>query len=328
MYNKMIRLKQILYMCLVVIFANAFLCGAKIVFELDTENNPVYQSVDTDKVFRDFSNDGKEAKKNYDNNYYLLYGKVLSKSKNNKEITVGALNSNAEDELTCKFSDKADINFVSGLSVGNTVRMYGKLNVGIANALSLKVKGISKAETISFSDDSYSVWGGNVYKKSSMSKKLIEGSNVVFYVPQEWTSVEHNIKAENLGSIDGYHYTLNKLGKKNAYAESFFVCYFNKKTGVQKSNIGENKLIEEAILRDILGQDNLKNKFPSKTVSTYYGTKYKYYSDVYKKNTGERYQVEAVFQEKGDGIIVYLYLFNKEPKHVDDIMVVMRLLEA
>lgn len=326
MHNKMTRLKQIAYMCLLVLFANTFLCGANDVFELDTENTPVYQSIDTDKVFRDFSNDSKTAKKSYDENFYLLYGKVLSKNKNNKEITVGAINSNSENEVKCKFSDKADINYVSGLSVGNTVRMYGKLSVGITSSLSFKAKGIAKVETVNFTDDSYSVWGGNVIKKSSMSKKTIEGSSVVYYVPQEWTSVEHDIKVENLGSISGYQYSLNNLGKKDTYEECFFVCYFDKKTGVEKKNIGEDKLIEEAILGDILGQ--LKKKFPAKTIKTYYGPKYKYYRDIFKRSTGEKYQVETVFQEKGDGIIVYLYLYHKEAKHVGDIMVVMRLLES
>lgn len=327
MRNKINHVKKSVIICLIMVCMSAILCGAKTAVELDTQSRVVYESIGTDKIFKDFSNDDKVAKSTYSDNYYLLYGKVLSKSKNNKEIVLGAIDGKSSNKLTCKFSDKDDIKFVSSLSISSTVRVYGKLTVGLKNALTLKeIKGISKVDAGNVADGAFSVLGGRAIKKTSMKKTAIEGSNTTFYVPSEWQNVEHDIKKEQLGSMSGYQYRLNEIENKDAYAESLFVCYFDKISGVDKNDRGDNKLIEEAILRDILGKDSLK-KFPLKTVNTYYGTKYKYYRDSYKKDTGEKYQVEVVFQEKGDGIIVFFYVY-KEPKHVGDIMVVMRMLES
>ena len=327
MQNKCVRLKKTAILFAFVICFNAMLCGAKPAVEMDTETRIVYQCIGADTIFKDFASDEKTAKNKYDDGYYQLFGKVLTKSKNNKEITLGAMNGKATREITCKFSDKDDISFVSSISTGNIVRMYGKLSVGIRGGISFKANGLSKADSTLATDDAYSVWGGKIIKKSSMKKRTIEGSKVNIYIPSEWQAVEHNILNEKLGSINGYQYRLNEIGNKDAFAESFFVCYFDKNTGVDKNDKGDNKLIEEAILRDVLGQNDLKKKFPLRSVTTYYGPKYKYYRDSFKKETGEKYQVEAIFQEEGDGIIVYFYVY-KDSKNINDIMVVLRLLSA
>ena len=318
---------KISVMFLIILCIDTLLCGAKKVVFMDTQDNIVYQSVDADRVLEDFSGDVKAAKNKYNNNYYLIYGKVVSKSKNNKEIVIGAVvGDEISDKITCKLSDKADIKYSSGLSNGDLVRIYGKFDVSFKNALLFKeVKGISKVETVQSSDDGYSVFGGKIIKKSLMKRTVIKGSNITYYVPSEWKAVEHDIKKEGLGSARGYQYRLNEIGNKEAEAESFFVCYFDKKTGVDINDRGNNKLIEEAILRDVLGKENLKS-FPFKTINTYYGTNYKYYRDIFKRSTGEKYQVEVAFQEKGDGIVFYVYVCNNQ-KHISDIMVVMRLLE-
>ena len=317
---------KISVMFLIILCIDTLLCGAKTAVYLDTQANVVYQSISADRILKDFSDDEKAAKNIYSNSYYLLYGKVISKSKNSKELNIGAVDGEISDDITCKLSDKADIEYVSKLFEGDLVRIYGKLDVSFKNSLLLKeVKGISKVENMRVSDDEYSVLGGKGLKKASMKKIVIEGSNISFYIPSEWKSVEHNIKKEDLGSASGYQYRLNEIGNRDANAESMFVCYFDKITGVDINDRGDNKLIEEAILRDVLGKENLK-KFPLKTIDTYYGTKYKYYRDQFKKSTGDKFWVEVVFQEKGDGIVFFVYVF-KSPKHISDIMIVMRLLE-
>ena len=329
MQNKKTYYRKIALLYLLIVCFSSILCGAKTLVELDTETNIVYQSIGADKVLSDFSKDEKAAKNTYDDGYYLLYGNVTSKNKNNKEISVGAIDLKTQEKIVCKFSDRADINYVGGLSVGNTVRIYGKLSVGFKNALSLKAKGISKIDSLKASDDAYSVQDGNEIKKSSMKNRTIKNSSdevaVSFYIPSDWQDVEHDISKDKLGSISGYQYRLNEINNKDPYAESFFVCYFDKNTGVDMNDKGNNKLIEEAILRNILDKDNL-GAFPLKSVKTYYDAKYKYYRSTFLKSTGDKYKVEVVFQEKGDGILVYLYVYNN-PRHVNDIMVMMRLLE-
>ena len=120
---------------------------------------------------------------------------------------------------------------------------------------------------------------------------------------------------------------MNYLEPKKAYSESFFVCYFDKKY-VNQNDRDKNKLIEEAIIRDIFKQDNVKNKFPYKKVKTYYGKNYICYSDTFTKGS-DKYEAELIFQEEKDGIVIYLYInYPGEADHIDDIMFTMRFLES
>lgn len=47
---------------------------------------------------------------------------------------------------------------------------------------------------------------------------------------------------------------------------------------------------------------------------------------MYKTETSEKYNVEMIFQEMDEGIGLVVYVYREE-KHIDDIMVVLRMME-
>ncbi|MCR5776038.1 MAG: hypothetical protein K6G84_01310 [Lachnospiraceae bacterium] len=61
-----------------------------------------------------------------------------------------------------------------------------------------------------------------------------------------------------------------------------------------------------------------------KTIKTDGGKTYKYYKDVYTKEiTDDNYKVEVIFQEKGKGIIVYVYVYETHKRYKDDILLLL-----
>jgi len=121
---------------------------------------------------------------------------------------------------------------------------------------------------------------------------------------------------------------LNKLDGQDSTPESVFVCYFDNSTQLgYAGDAGETKLIEKAIVENILGS---VGSFPTKRVTTYYDAEYNYYDGVFKNalEAGEGYRTEFIFQADGeDGIVVVLYVY-KEAKHVDDLLFLLRFLNV
>ena len=316
----------------ILICALPFLCGigpfgaGKVT--LDTEEHIVYQNIDANTMADEFSQNRSSAKDKYDDEFYLLYGKVISIKDNSKEIVIAQ---SGKVIITCETSDKPIIEEIKSLCLksGDGVRVYGKVDADfIGYGVDIDIDKVEKSNSSGISNTVYSTKDKGIsYDFNSLSKKTIPNSSISFYIPPEWENVEHNIKTEELGSLDGYQYRLNYLEPKKAYSESFFVCYFDKKY-VNQNDRDKNKLIEEAIIRDIFKQDNVKNKFPYKKVKTYYGKNYIYYSDTFTKGS-DKYEAELIFQEEKDGIVIYLYInYPGEADHIDDIMFTMRFLES
>lgn len=309
-----------------------FLCGIGLFsgdkVTLDTETHIVYQNIDANTMADEFSQNRSSAKDKYDDKYFLLYGKVVSIEDNYKEIVIAQ---SGKVNITCETSDKPIIEEIKsqGLKSGDGVRVYGKVDADfIGYGVDIDIDKVEKSIPSKTSNMVYSTKDkGLSYNFNSLLKKTIPNSSISFYIPPEWESVEHNIKAEELGSLEGYQYRLNYLEPKKAYSESLFVCYFDKKY-VKQNDRDRNKLIEEAIIRDIFKQEKVKNKFPYKKVETYYGKNYIYYSDTFTKGT-DKYEAELIFQEENDGIVIYLYInYPGEADHIDDIMFTMRFLES
>ena len=327
-----------LYIPFLMLIALMFLCGFDFwekKVAMDTEAIIVYQTAEAGDILEAFAKDKDKAKERYNDRYFAVYGVILSKKDNSREFILGTGNKTDKNGIVCQTADKELIETVKGLKVNDTVKVYGRLSAGIvSNEPGMKITGVEKGRAENVSDETYTVYGGRTIKKSSMKKRELNGGLINYYIPAKWEAVEHNIREEGLGTIEGYQYCLNAIGNKSAYAESFFVCYFDK-SRVDKNDQNDDALIEEAIIRDIMHSSTIK-RFPLKKSRTYYGASYKYYRDQYKPELGQKYFVEMIFQETGKGMIVYVYIYRDENssdrnKNADntlnDIMVTLRLTE-
>ena len=295
--------------------------------ELDTETDRVYRNETADIIIKAFEDDQNSAKNKYANKCYLLYADVLSKKDDNREFVIGK--ENGKKKISCKTSDQTVIDEISKIKEGDSVRVYGKLTVDWFGEIILTADKVEKSTISKASDSIYSMKDGKSLDKNKALMRRLGDSGIIFYIPEKWKSVEHDITGEELGTMPGYQYRLNELEKREAYAESFFIGYFDKKTMLADvDDINENDLIEKAIIKDILKKDDISlKKFPAKKVKTYYGADYKYYKDTFTKNpTNDNYKLEMIFQEKGDGIIVCIYVYEEHRRSKNDIMMVLSML--
>ena len=177
----------------------------------------------------------------------------------------------------------------------------------------------------------YYLSDGSSIDKNRMTARTLRNGSVSFRIPAAWKGVEHSIKDEELGTIEGYQYVLNQLpGNTDTVPESFFVCYFDNENKLANTDDRkETKLIEKAVINNISGEGNA-DSFRYRDVTTYYGAKYDYYVGSYTDaaavvNNG--YHVEYIFQRNGDdGLVMYMYVY-KNAKHLSDVMLVTRFLE-
>lgn len=326
------RKKRILAI-LLICCACMTLCGAgwfdttKVV--VDTENNKVYQYRTADEIISEFTANSKAAKAKYNNQPVLLYGKVKSVGEGGKTLTVTGLNSESLI-IECTY-EKSLRSSAKAYSAGDRVALYGSIVVGIFTGdVYLTVDKMISLPDSALSSDMYYLLDGTSYNKRNATKVTLNNGDVEFYVPSVWTNnkIQRSIQDENLGTMEGYQYVLNKLNPADPVPESLFVCYFDNATQLAFiGDSGETRLIEKAIVENILGNVGI---FPTKRVSTYYGAEYNYYDGVFKSalEAGEGYRTEFIFRADGeDGIVVILYVY-REAKHVNDVLFLTRFLEV
>ena len=169
---------------------------------------------------------------------------------------------------------------------------------------------------------------GSSFDKRNANKVTLHNGDVEYYIPAAWTSedIQFNIIDEELGTMEGYQYRLNKLEANDSYPESLFICYFDNKTQLADylNDAEETELIEKAIVYNIIGEKNIKSS--KKGLDTYYGSEYDYYLGSYTAKF-HGYNTEFIFQADGeDGIVVMLYVY-KETKHLSDVLFVSRFLK-
>lgn len=316
-----------------VVFVCLTLCGAgwfnttKVV--IDTENNYVYEQCTADEVFAEFTANSKAAKETYQGAAVLLTGKVARVGSGGKNlIMTGTGNTTRTIECTYEKSLRAT---AMQYGAGDKVAVYGRIVVNIFNNdIYLAVDKITTPPASGTSNDMYYLLDGTSFDKRSAVKETLHNGSVEYYVPKEWMGKEirHSVKDENLGTMEGCQYVLNKLGGSDNTPESVFVCYFDNSTQLgYTGDAGETKLIEKAIVENILGN---VGSFPTKKVTTYYDAEYNYYDGVFKSalEAGEGYRTEFIFEADGEeGIVVVLYVY-KDAKHVDDLLFLMRFLNV
>lgn len=303
----------------------SLLCGFAL-FEskvaIDTEKNPVYAHVTADQFLKSIEISKDTAEKKYDGQYLMISGRFGNHDADQKVFTV--MNQDARS-VVCEY-DKTFSGSFGQFQNQEQIAVYGKCKVLFGKFSITDVKKVTAAPNFK-SAEQYFMLDGKTLDKSTATERTLNQGKVKFYIPSAWKSVEKNIQDEQLGSIEGYQYVLNRLSDgKKADAESLFVCYFDKKMLKNPDDIKKTKDVEKQIVMNIEGK---VDRFPSRSDTASYGAEYNYYVGKYTDamDVGKGYHTEYVFQEDGDqGIILYLYLY-REAVHISDIMLITRLLE-
>ena len=304
-----------IFLLAVSLIVNCGLSFNNAIVDMDPDENPSYEYVDMSDLSAAVRTD--RAADKYRDKYYWSYGIVRALNLGGNTVSI----SSPEDE-NVKVEFKNDGKAVGGLSVNDEARLFFRITKNMLGKVSLDIDRIERSGIKNVTGTVYSTANGRTLRISEENKRVISEGKVSFHIPDGWKNVEADIKENELGSIDGFQYKLNKLGKGEAYSECLFITYFDKTKMVDVNDRSDNKRIEKAIVKDILKKE-VGGKFPLREITSAYGPKYKYYRGNFNRSTGETYLTEFVFQEQGDGIVVVLYLY-KDKKHLDDIMNVLR----
>ena len=301
------------------------MCGAifsKPKVKIDTEKNPVYEFVTAERFLKAIAVSKDTAEKNYDDKFILISGLFESHDASKKCFTI--MNSERKS-VTCEY-DKTFKGNIDEFIYKDSIAVYGKCNVSFGKFTITDVKKIIRAHDARSSEQYYTIDGTNLDKASATERTLSDGK-IKYYIPSTWKSIEKNIYEEELGTIEGYQYVLNRLPDGNkSEPESLFVCYFDKNLLKDAADIKSTEDVEKMMIKNIEGN---VGSFPSVSTTTYYDADYKYYLGKYTDimDIGKGYHTEYVFQKHGNsGIIMYLYLY-REPKHISDVMLITRLLD-
>lgn len=317
---------KLLALLLVPLFV-AGLCGfvfPKPDIAVDTERDHVYLHITVETLLDEFSENSKNAKEKYKDKYLLVSG--VFESANTKGFSIININSKNYDSIDCTFIKNLKLD-VSDHSFKDKVAVYGRCRYSSGKVKLVDVEKIIDAPSVRTSETYFTLDGTSLDKSAALERTLNDGK-VKFYIPEKWKDIEVNISEEGIGSIDGYQYVLNKTrGSSDAEPESLFVCYLGADKLRHVQDMKNTNGVEKAIIENIEGS---VGKFPACKTTTYYGAKYQYYQGKYNDKTeiGKGYRTEYIFQKDGDnGIIMFLYLYREE-KHLSDVLIAARLLEA
>ena len=299
---------------------------------LDVEDTRVYQSIEATKLVMTFAANAKNSQKLYDGHYMVVYATLTSKENSYKAFTLKDNDNASSVRIKCSSSDP--LPGLSGIAIGSTVRVFGKIDISdniFSTELKIKADKIEKTGMTSASERSYMTANGVWIDKITMVSRNIE-DQFFYKIPSGWTRVEHE-----LPNVPGYQYKLNDLTGEGI-AESLFVFYVDADYLEFRTDISKTSKVRKAIVEDILCNRNLTmyqsfipifdRDIEITKRSTDYAS-FTYYTGNYTERNINRYnhRVEFAFIEndRDDCVCAILYVYNTAV-HKDEIHLMMRML--
>lgn len=266
-----------------------------------------------------------------DRNVYLT-GEIRSGSvaSGSKQITL--YSTKTGESLTVDMSGQSDVS-VSGLKVGDTIGIYGQISVSWLFSKSYKVNAkhaslnsgftLTTLTTLFYPDEVYD---------GVLINDIATDKHVTFKVPGIWMDSLVCSRLTNNG-IQGYQFSLNALPPQDTeYPEIFYIFYFDDETYLEQPpsgpSDGDNKDIEEAIVKNIL--EELDDSFSIKisNISTANGKALHYASTTYRPKDLKDYRLEFVFLPEDRGITCMLYLYYPKASAVNHLREVTYVIET
>lgn len=328
-------------LCLVVFCLAVMMCGVYVYATDSTaklkeslESDILYTAVDG-SILNNLLNSNKELfKTTYDDKYVVVKGNVFSNSftKNNKEILLYGNNGS----ISIDTSDNGMRNLVDRLKSGDSLTVYGKVNVKGITGSSMEIiaqHGVINSDK-SFENYSKVFYADNVINGTNISD-LAEDGHIMVKIPEEWKGKYVSGSFNNNG-VKGYQFYLNALepfGKE--YPEIFYMFYFDYMTYLDtppnKETNGDRHDIEELVAKNILESIDEKFKVNFKTLEMFNEDEVDYWSSSYNVD-GKDYKLEFVMKaDNSKGLVVMLYLYYPRSgsiNHVQEVAYVVESIET
>ena len=234
--------------------------------KLNIDKNPVYAKCNISNVINEKNKDYSRTASKYKDVDIIDVGKVESKEKNNKSLSVVF----GSESVTVKTNQKDE---VAKLSAGSTVAVYGKLDFESEKKKQISIKAdhiIEQNDTLV--SDFYIYGSKRTYSDRNSKKITLANNRISFKIPKSWINTE----AENYDKIFNNKIYSEKTGKcyyinlvsGAAEPEVFCIFYFDNNYFLEESG-DKNRTtdIEKEIINNICPEDekNLKLRFPTET---------------------------------------------------------------
>ncbi|MCR5675641.1 MAG: OB-fold putative lipoprotein [Lachnospiraceae bacterium] len=288
---------------------------------LDPERNRIYREVSAEEMIKALADNEALAEKTYDGQYLAIRGIVKEVSGNGRTVTVAPYKEQKGDaSVRVGFYDEALRADAAGFVPGDPVCVCGRASFSRLPSASLNVTGqkIERATGTGASGAAgiFRFLNGERVDAQALEKRSSQNSEVIWTIPGQWKRVET--------VTDDYRlYRLNELpGEQKSEPEQLYVFYFdNEKYLLDLNDRTRTTEIEKAIIKNILPNERIGfGRFPKRR--DVYGHAFHYYDTGY-----GGYHAEFAFTpDQDNGVFCLLYIYETSD-HLDDILMLMRLLE-
>lgn len=325
------------------------LCGKNTCI-LDPSRMQVYQDSRLDLLMTSYQVNPENAKKLYHGKAVSLVGDIYYVDSGGTGFSLIDGNNPKISHLSCTFSNNFPEELKQLLIQGHMVRVYGHVEINLrgitngfqANSIRLVVDWVEEESTsLVLQDRMFLLDGVSILSRNDRNyhKESLETENNgkfwEFLVPEAWEEV----KVE-LPNVEGYAYSLNQLSN-DAPMEKLFVFYVTENVVNPRNKANQTSDVRAAIVKNILGNPNLKmNRSPKlydMIIDTKYWTKsldgdyqeWGYFEGNYGDVNFQNHNICFLFLPPEDyrGSRCILYVYN-EPQHLGEIQLMLGRMAA
>lgn len=295
----------------------------------------MYYSCSIDKLNSAFKTNKDSFKKEYGGQYIVLSGNSIKEiAKNKKEMVIV---DDKDNKCTIDTSDSGVKQLVDGLALDEKVNVYGILKLtGLKkDSYVIEAKEIVTNSKARFDAGSYVFFPEDAFK-GTLIDDLNLAKTVKYYIPSDWTKKYVQSSLTNNG-VKGYQYYLNAISPDtpDEFPEIFSIFFFDYERYLEKvptnPTDGDKKDIEEAIVRNILVNDDTKFKISIDTIKDENGSKMDYYSTTHRASDKNDYRLEFLFKPGEKGITCMLYVYfpaEAAVKHLRDVAYLIKTMSV
>ena len=98
---------------------------------MDVDKIFVYKNEPVEYFLLRSASNSDSLKDEYQNQYFMMYGRLRSKSSDNSKVEIGMTTVNSPRVLACTASDEDVIASIADVRIGDLVKVYGKMTVGL-----------------------------------------------------------------------------------------------------------------------------------------------------------------------------------------------------
>lgn len=305
------------FMALVSIGASAADTTARL--KTSIENDTMFRIVPADTLIEAWNRNKSGFRENYGGMNVAVTGVVRENTLESGRRKAKLYSERGSGFFTVDLSAQITLD-TGALRAGDRITVYGEIVASVLSGTGIfgggdyiiEAKAAKLNPKAELMNGDYCFYDGEPMN-GRMVNDIAEDRHVFFKVPESWLNEGIYSRLSNNG-IHGYQFSLNAIAPVDEVnPEIFYIFWFDYQQYLDQPpeapTNGDNKDIEEAIIRNIL--ENLEDSFKINVsdVKAANGMKLNYCATTYCPEDGRDYRLEFFFKPDSKGITCMLYLY-------------------